>query len=157
MPIIREYLGEWCRSYSLGFALLLVNIRVKIPRLLLENGLLFAKHCDPQVKVSWCKQGKGVCSCWKLDHLITGTCLLQAKLFCLEVPSNFWRNLPHKYKASAQQLQRDKQATSEMWASNFIRIYSRCTHTSMQANQSSQKVSWYVTAGPTIKIVIAFM
>lgn len=49
-PIIREHFGE---CYSLAFSL-----RVKIPRFLLDKGLLLAQHGEPQVKVLWCKHGK---------------------------------------------------------------------------------------------------
>lgn len=62
VPAIREHFGE-CRSYSLGFGLFLINMRVKIAGLPFDNGLLFAKHSDAQVKVQWCKQGRGACPC----------------------------------------------------------------------------------------------
>lgn len=91
VPTIREHFEERL-SYSLG--LFLINMRVKIAGLPLDNGLLFAKHSDAQVKVQWCKQGRGACPCSKPDHLITGTCPLTGKTILLRSTIKFLGKSP---------------------------------------------------------------
>lgn len=90
---IRGHFGE-CRSYSPGPGLLLINVWVKTPSLLLDNGLLFAKQGDPQVKAQWCNQGKGACPRWKAAHLITRTCPFPGRNVLLRSTINFLEKSP---------------------------------------------------------------